>query len=283
LLRICPLTTDKKGRVHHTAFLVKGIFVLSNSNQPDQETQRLLEFKEKIKTAPLSEIHKKIQLWIRRIDQFVTMGNKNKVRDLYNEFKIMMEVVHELSPKKKEKISDVVIQEKAAREIDLVKNSLAGFALQEITELRDVLFRFKSDDNSLEQIYDIAGKKFDLLPVHEMDKVNMAAALREAIGNAQRHGNKDNPNLSIEFHYLQLPDRLILRITDQGEGFDHRAMVKKKKAGDPLEEAREKYKSGGYGGLGIMLMLQCVDKIEYNDKGNQIILEKYFDSEKKEQ
>ncbi len=257
--------------------------MLSNSNQPDQETQRLLEFKEKIKTAPLSEIHKKIQLWIRRIDQFVTMGNKNKVRDLYNEFKIMMEVVHELSPKKKEKISDVVIQEKAAREIDLVKNSLAGFALQEITELRDVLFRFKSDDNSLEQIYDIAGKKFDLLPVHEMDKVNMAAALREAIGNAQRHGNKDNPNLSIEFHYLQLPDRLILRITDQGEGFDHRAMVKKKKAGDPLEEAREKYKSGGYGGLGIMLMLQCVDKIEYNDKGNQIILEKYFDSEKKEQ
>ena len=38
--------------------------------------------------------------------------------------------------------------------------------------------------------------------------------------------------------------------------------------------ARERYLAGGMGGLGIMLMIRCVDLVEYNDKGNRIILTK---------
>ena len=38
--------------------------------------------------------------------------------------------------------------------------------------------------------------------------------------------------------------------------------------------ARERHEQGRPGGLGIMLMLRCVDRIEYNDIGNQITLTK---------
>lgn len=241
-----------------------------------EEAQRLAEFKDKIKTCQLNEIHKKIQLWIRRIDQFATMGNKNKVRELYNEFKVMIEVVQELSPKKKEGVAGAEVQQKPAQVIDLVTNPLASFDLEKIVNTPSVLFRFKSDDASLDQIYDLTAKKFDLLPLTDAEKVNMDAALREAIGNAQRHGHKYDPELIIEFYYQYQDNRLVLRVTDQGEGFNHQAMMEKKKNSNPVDEARERYKAGGFGGLGIMLMLQCVDKIEYNDKGNQITLEKYL-------
>jgi anti-sigma regulatory factor (Ser/Thr protein kinase) len=166
--------------------------------------------------------------------------------------------------------------EKPPKEIDLMNNSFTDFDIQEVVNARDIYFKFPSDDKSINQIYELARKKFDMLTLSDMDKINLDAALNEAVGNAQRHGHKYNAELPIEFRYINKTEKLIMRITDQGEGFDYRAELQRKKAGTAVEEARARYKAGGYGGLGIMLMLKCVDSVEYNRKGNQVTLTKYL-------
>ena len=46
--------------------------------------------------------------------------------------------------------------------------------------------------------------------------------------------------------------------------------------GGPIEQARTRHSSGGYGGLGIGLMLRCCDKVEYIPPGNIVKLTKYL-------
>jgi serine/threonine-protein kinase RsbW len=161
-------------------------------------------------------------------------------------------------------------------EVDLVNKSLEEFDMQQLINTKDTNFKFPSTDEHINHIYDIARQKFALLPLNEMEKINLDAALNEAVGNAQRHGHKFNPKLVIEFRYILKPEKLVLRVTDQGEGFDYRAELQRKKAGTAVEEARARYKAGGYGGLGIMLMLKCANSVEYNRKGNQVTLTKYL-------
>ena len=168
------------------------------------------------------------------------------------------------------------IWDKPPKEIDLMENSISNFDMQEIISSEDIFFRFPSDDESINQIYELCRQKFELLPLNDMEKINLDAALNEAVGNAQRHGHKYKKELPIEFRYIHKTDKLIMRVTDQGDGFDYRAELRRKKEGTAVEEARARYKAGGYGGLGIMLMLKCVHKVEYNRKGNQVTLTKFL-------
>lgn len=166
--------------------------------------------------------------------------------------------------------------EKPPLEIDLMTHKVSEFDMQEIINARDIYFKFPSDDANINLIYDVSRQKFDFLPITDMEKINLDAALNEAVGNAQRHGHKYKAEMPIEFRYIHKPDKLIIQVTDQGEGFDYRAELERKRAGTAVEEARARYKTGGYGGLGIMLMLKCVDHVDYNRKGNQVTLTKYL-------
>jgi anti-sigma regulatory factor (Ser/Thr protein kinase) len=168
------------------------------------------------------------------------------------------------------------IWDKPPKEIDLMAHPISDFDMQEIVTSQDIFFRFPSSDEAINQIYEIMRQKFDPLPLNDMEKINLDAALNEAVGNAQRHGHKFNPKLAIELRSILKVEKLIMRITDQGEGFDYRAELRRKKEGTAVEEARARYKAGGYGGLGIMLMLKCVHKVEYNRKGNQVTLTKFL-------
>lgn len=169
------------------------------------------------------------------------------------------------------------IWDSPTKTVDLMgESAISNYDMNDLITSRDILFRFPSDDESINQIYEIARQKFELVEVSDMEKINLDAALNEAIGNAQRHGHKYNSELPIEFRYIHKPDKLVMRATDQGEGFDYRAELRRKKEGSAVEEARARYKAGGYGGLGIMLMLKCVHKVEYNRKGNQVTLTKFL-------
>lgn len=65
-------------------------------------------------------------------------------------------------------------------------------------------------------------------------------------------------------------DRATYRISDEGPGFDHRALMKKAAAG-PSPELLEH-------GRGIFMTLSAFDRIVYNERGNQVTLVKYFSS-----
>lgn len=161
--------------------------------------------------------------------------------------------------------------------IDFTKNAISEYNREELITRNSVIYKFYSDDETINQIYEIAREKFELLDINDMEKINLDAALNEAIGNAQKHGHEYKFSLVIDFCYILTPEKLTMRITDQGKGFDYRDELRRKRTKEWVEDAKARYKTGEYGGLGIMLMLKCVHQVEYNSKGNQITLVRFLD------
>ena len=77
-----------------------------------EKISRLSVFKARIKGMPLQEIHKKIKLWIRRMEQFEILGDMNRTREMYEEFRVMLEVLHEICPKRRKEIGRASCRER---------------------------------------------------------------------------------------------------------------------------------------------------------------------------
>lgn len=120
-------------------------------------------------------------------------------------------------------------------------------------------------------------------------------SLREIIINAIEHGNlnisfddktrameegsylhfiqnrQEDPRYKdkkIRIDYVLDSKKVAYRITDEGRGFDHKKMMEAKM--DDLNEGNLQH------GRGIMMTRDVFDIVEYNDKGNQVSLIKYF-------
>lgn len=61
--------------------------------------------------------------------------------------------------------------------------------------------------------------------------------------------------------------KLLIRIIDAGAGFDHRSYLAKVETDDSMLELEH--------GRGILIAKNVFDRVEYNEKGNQILLVKY--------
>lgn len=75
---------------------------------------------------------------------------------------------------------------------------------------------------------------------------------------------------SVRVHYSLSPRRVLFLIRDEGDGFDHRAMRARK-----LEDLDAELSSHG---RGIMMTESAFDRVRYNERGNQVVLIKYFDA-----
>ncbi|WP_304226019.1 ATP-binding protein [Gracilinema caldarium] len=120
--------------------------------------------------------------------------------------------------------------------------------------------------------------------------------VREIIINAIEHGNleitfdekskaqrerryfeflqerKDNPaykDRRVQVEYSITPQRALFRITDEGKGFNHQKFLEQ--VANPNPEILEH-------GRGLFMTLAAFDRVVYNDKGNQVTLEKRFNS-----
>lgn len=89
-------------------------------------------------------------------------------------------------------------------------------------------------------------------------------AVAEGLVNAAKHGNKDNPEKTVNFSVDITPDEARVVITDQGEGFDPDSVP------DPHNEAGLIRESG----RGILLMKHYTDEHEYSDGGRTLTLVK---------
>ena len=99
-------------------------------------------------------------------------------------------------------------------------------------------------------------------PMREVFGVRLA--LEEALVNAIKHGNGMDPSKKVHIECRVNRERVWIRIEDEGKGFDIKALP------DPtLEENLEKPS-----GRGVLLMREFMTKVEYNDRGNCVILEK---------
>jgi len=98
----------------------------------------------------------------------------------------------------------------------------------------------------------------------EADIFGVHLAAEEAITNAIVHGNKLDPAKRVHVVCEVSPDRVLIEIHDQGDGFNP-AAVPDCTAADRLEVSS---------GRGVMLMKSFMTRIEYNAKGNGVVLEK---------
>ncbi|MCR4315725.1 MAG: ATP-binding protein [Planctomycetes bacterium] len=162
--------------------------------------------------------------------------------------------------------------------LTVAEAELARAAEEEIIFEQEVQFQFPTDDAMIDKAFEVAASLFEGSGLDEEGQVALSAAFREAVQNAAQHGNRYRHDKIIDVLYLLDKEKITLNITDQGAGFDHRNYIQRGHDGNAIAAARERHAEGKMGGLGIMLMLKCCDRIEYNEAGNAITLTKFLDS-----
>ena len=139
---------------------------------------------------------------------------------------------------------------------------------------QELQMRFTTTEANIEKSTAICNKLFAGTGLSEKDKISFNAALKEAIGNGAQHGNKYRKDKLLEVYYAFDDNQITVTITDSGPGFDWRQFFEEHENIDAIGRARKRYKEGRFGGLGIILMSKCIDKMEYNDEGNVLTLTK---------
>lgn len=87
-------------------------------------------------------------------------------------------------------------------------------------------------------------------------------ALEEAITNAIKHGNRNDPSKKIVLRYRVDPQRVVIMVRDEGPGFSPDAVP------DPTTEENLERPNG----RGIMLMQSYMTKVRFNETGNEVWL-----------
>ncbi len=100
---------------------------------------------------------------------------------------------------------------------------------------------------------------------HEIFGVHLA--VEEALVNAIRHGNGLDESKSVRVHFKLSSERLWIQISDEGRGFDPRRLP------DPTSADNLETPSG----RGVLLMKNFMSRVEYNEAGNCVVMEKHRD------
>lgn len=104
------------------------------------------------------------------------------------------------------------------------------------------------------------------------DPTFVEIAFNEAVNNAIKHSkNNDDPTVTIKLK-AEKGKRLLIRIKDKGNGFaveDTFARLDKAYHADVPSDVLMKES-----GRGLMIMNQVMDKVVYNQQGNEVLLMK---------
>ena len=98
----------------------------------------------------------------------------------------------------------------------------------------------------------------------EFEILRVQLAYEEAITNAIRHGNRHSPEKTVDVEFRCDPERVLVRIADQGEGFDP------KNVPDPRSEDLLEVP----GGRGVLMINELMTHVQYNSRGNELEMEK---------
>jgi serine/threonine-protein kinase RsbW len=98
----------------------------------------------------------------------------------------------------------------------------------------------------------------------DRDIFSIKLALEEALVNAIKHGNQMDPDKRVSVWYSVTPERFDVKITDEGPGFDPSDVP------DPtLPENIERFC-----GRGLLLIRNFMSAVEYQGRGNVVVMSK---------
>lgn len=98
----------------------------------------------------------------------------------------------------------------------------------------------------------------------EQDTFGVHLAVEEALVNAIKHGNQSDPDKKVHVVSRVSSTRFFIEIRDEGDGFDPSDVP------DPTAEENLESPSG----RGLMLMRSFMSRVEFNDTGNCVVMEK---------
>ncbi len=106
-------------------------------------------------------------------------------------------------------------------------------------------------------------------------KSELKIAVQEMGQNAIEWGNRMDDERAIRLSYKLMDDRILIRIADEGPGFDPTKVPDPTVDPIKLIEAREAHGKRP-GGFGIHLAKRVMDTFSYNETGNIVTMEKRF-------
>lgn len=99
---------------------------------------------------------------------------------------------------------------------------------------------------------------------NDRDVFGVHLAVEEALVNAIKHGNRENTDKSVNIEFRTRGDCVQIEIADEGQGFDP-SSVPDPTTAEHVDEPN---------GRGIMLMRSFMSRVEFNARGNRVLLEK---------
>ncbi len=112
-------------------------------------------------------------------------------------------------------------------------------------------------------------------PISEEDREDIRMAINELGQNAVEWGNRNDPGKRIHLSYCVFEDRIVFKVEDEGEGFNPGKL--NDPSVDPLAHIASRMQEGKRaGGYGVFITRKLMDDITYNDRGNVVLLTKYF-------
>ena len=125
--------------------------------------------------------------------------------------------------------------------------------------------------DSVDQAEELASGAAGRAGFDEEDLLRIGMAVREAMVNAIAHGNRYNANKKVRFSLSHSPERFIIVIADEGEGFDFDCLP------DPLAPENLMRTSG----RGIFLIRSFMDDVQLrhlDSGGTEVTLVKNVES-----
>ena len=161
--------------------------------------------------------------------------------------------------------------------------SMAGIDLRgrEVTN-EDVLaaqeaecaFRVPADASAVAQFMStVARARLETLDFDGETQLRLQVALKEAMENARIHGSGGDPSKSIHVAFFDSPEEFRFSVRDEGVGFDVNGFLANAEEVDALAAIADRPSLGP--GLGLKMILNCVDRLQFENGGATIHLARF--------
>jgi len=113
----------------------------------------------------------------------------------------------------------------------------------------------------------VLAEALEQLGLEEDDRHWVDLASREAVANAIKHGNREDPTKTVQVDFGLERDEIVIRVRDEGEGFDPDSVA------DPLAE-ENLLQPGGRGFLYIRSFMDGIETRLHPEGGTEVTLRK---------
>lgn len=126
--------------------------------------------------------------------------------------------------------------------------------------LEPIMLKLSSDTRNIALVESFVERAVEQYQIAPDIYGNILITLTEAVNNAIIHGNSNDESKTVQIQLRRKNNCLSVRVTDEGEGFDHSAV--------PDPTAPENLLQ--VGGRGVFLMQQLSDSVYFHNNGSTV-------------